>query len=243
MDKPGDYDLRLLPFLQKDRQLKRLGLKIESCEPEILDVNVVELVSKSLIVECVDGNRIPLRTESIDPPKVDMFVPVDWAGEKLTAQVRLTPGEIDQAREEPIERKPYVELTTDQTREATTTVKIKVSPEEDPRSDYTITGAKLGFTLGATLLGQYNFEVDNLPEVIGAITIRATPEAKQAYEEMRYQVILEIGDEDTRSTETLRRELIYNFPDDYVGGGEIELRQPPVTALFRLKPLPSAESP
>ncbi len=60
---------------------------------------------------------------------------------------------------------------------------------------------------------------------------------------MDYQVILEIGAEDTKSTETLRRELVYSFPDDYVGKGEIELRQPSVTAEFTLTPLPSAESP
>jgi hypothetical protein len=87
--------------------------------------------------------------------------------------------------------------------------------------------------------------VENLPEVIGGITIRATSEAKRAYEEMRYQVILEIYDEDAMSTEPLKRKLIYNFPAKYVRKGEIELKNPdqPAEAKFKLIRLPSAVAP
>ena len=53
MDRPGNYDFPLLPSLQKDRQIKQLGMKVVSCEPEMLDVNVVELVNKSLPVQCL----------------------------------------------------------------------------------------------------------------------------------------------------------------------------------------------
>ncbi|GAG58007.1 unnamed protein product, partial [marine sediment metagenome] len=113
------------------------------------------------------------------------------------------------ARWAPIEKRPYVELAAGQRRDAATPVKIKLPLEEDRLSDYTITGATLGITLSQTLLGKYDVEVENLPDVIGGITIRATPEAKRAYEKMRYQVILEIDDEDAKSTEPPKRKLIY----------------------------------
>jgi hypothetical protein len=58
---------------------------------------------------------------------------------------------------------------------------------------------------------------------------------------MRYQVILEIADEDDKDEEA-RRTVVYNFPEKYVSENEIKLNQPPVTAQFRLIPLPSAEN-
>jgi len=54
MNEPGSYSLTLLPFLQKDKQIERLGLKVESCKPETLPIKVVGLVSKLLDVKCVD---------------------------------------------------------------------------------------------------------------------------------------------------------------------------------------------
>jgi len=246
MVNPGKYPLKVLNFLEQSSQVKELGLTVESCEPDKLSVNVVKLVKKSLTVKCFDEDGIPLKAESIEPSKVDMFVPEDWEGETLVAEVRLTRSELEQARVEAVPKKPYIKLAPGQTREAAGTVKITVPPEADPRSDYTITAATLGITLSPTLLGKYDVEIENLPEVIGGITIRATPEAKRAYEDMRYQVILEIDDKDARSTEPLiRKELIYNFPAEYVRKDEIELKNPdqPVIARFKLKLLPSAVAP
>jgi hypothetical protein len=243
MVNPGEYPLKVLNFLKQSRQIKQLGLTVESCEPDKLSVNVVKLVEKKLTVKCFDEDEIPLiKAESI-PSKVDMFVPEDWEGEALTAKVRLTRSEVEQARVEAVPKKPYIELVPGQTREDATTVEITTPLQEDPRSDYTITTATLGITLSPTLLGKYDVEIENFAEVIGGITIRATLEAKGAYEKMRYQVILEIDDEDAMSTEPLKRELIYNFPAECVRNGEIELNQQPVIARFKLKRLPSTETP
>jgi hypothetical protein len=85
--------------------------------------------------------------------------------------------------------------------------------------------------------------LNNLDEVIRAIAIRATPDGKRAYEQMPYQVILEIDDEDAKSTEPLRRQLIYNFPSEYDRKEEIVLNQPPVIARFKLNPLPPSAPP
>ncbi len=245
MVNPGEYPLNVLNFLRKSGQIKELGLTVESCEPDKLSVNVVKLVKKSLTVKCFDEDGIPLKAES-KPSKVDMFVPEDWVGD---ARVQLTRSEIEQARVEAVPKKPYVKVAPGQIREAAGTVDITASPEEDRLIDDTITPVTLGITFSQTLLGKYDVEIVNLPEVIGGIIIRATPEAKRAYEEMRYQVILEIYDEDAEdagSTEPLRKELIYNFPAGYVGKDEIVLNQQPVIARFKLiklKLLPSAVAP
>jgi len=245
MVNPGEYPLKVLNFLKQSRQVKELGLTVESCEPDKLSVNVVKLVKKSLTVECFDEDGIPLKAESIEPSKVDMFVPEDWDGETLVAEVRLTRGELEQARQSVIKKRPYIELVPGQIRKAVGTVEITAPPEEDRLIDTTMTKTTLGITFSLTLQGKYDVEIENLPVVIGGITIRATPEAKRAYEKMRYQVILEIYDEDAMSTEPLKRELIYNFPAEYVSKGEIELKNPdqPAEAKFKLIRLPSAVAP
>jgi len=246
MDKPGDYSLSLLAFLQKDKETKRLGLKIDSCEPEILDVNVVELVEKSLTVECFDEDGIPLEVKSIEPKKVDMFVPED----RRTARVQLTRRERQQARLSVVEKTPYVVLAAGQIREAATAVKIKTSPEEDRLSDYTITKTTLSVALSPTLLGEYSVEVTNLPQVLSPIAIRATAEAKRTYElqTLPLMTLYVFGDDAKdaeKGAEEQRRAVVYNFPPDFVRRREIELKNPQQSAeaKFKLIPLSSAETP
>lgn len=239
---PGEHALNVLTFLRQSDQIRQLGLTVESCEPEIITVNVVKLVERSLTVQCFDENRIPVKVESVDPPKVNMFVPGEWSGEKLTANVQLTRREIEQARLSAVEKAPFIELTAGQIRELQRTVKITMPPDEDLLADYTITTAKLRFSLSPNLQGKYKVMVDNLDELIRTITIRATADAKRAYEKMSYQVILGIDDDDAKSTEARRKPVVYNFPDEYVRKDEIRLNQQPVTAQFKLIPLPSAET-
>jgi len=230
-------ELDVLTFLRQSDQIRQLGLKVESCQPQTITVNIVELVKKSLTVKCIDEGRNLIKDTVIEPAKVDMFVPQDWQGEALMAKVSLTRSEIGQARLSPVEKLPYIELTAGRIRKVPMTVKITTPMEEDRLSDYNITAPALGFTFSPALQGKYKVEVDNLPELIRAITVRATPEAKSAYDNRRYQVILEIDDEDAKSTEPLRRELIYNFPAEYVRKDEIELKQQPITARFKLIPI------
>jgi len=237
------YVLNTADFLKENDQIRRLGLAVRSCEPDKLIVDVVELVKMPLVVKCVDEEQLPVKTATVEPAQVEMFVPKDWSGEKLSVKVLLTRREINQARSSAIEKTPYIELAVGQIREAPMAVKITTMPEEDRLSDYTITTARLGFALSANLQGKYKVVVTNLNEVIRTITIRATPDAKRAYDKMRYQVVLEIddSDKDVKSAEPLRRELIYNFPPEYVRKDEIALNQQPVVARFNLIPLPVAE--
>ena len=237
---PGEHPLNVRDFLRESIWIRELGLIVESCEPEVVDVNVVELVQKELTVRCIDVDGNPRRPESIEPEKIKMFVPRDWSGERLVAFVNLTRGDIERARSEEIVKTPYIVLGTGQPlRQAATDVKIKMPPEGDLLQLYSIKNPKLGYCFSYNLQGKYEAEVENLPDVL-IITIRATPAAIQAYEEnTRYHVNLDIIDGDELEEGIIPREVRYNFPRDFVEKGEIELVSPKVTARFKLVRIPS----
>ncbi len=237
MDKPGVHSLKLLEFLRKDRELRRRGLKVESCDPNELPVHVEELAKKSLAVECFDGSGNPLKIQSIEPLKVEAFVPVD---SRLTAKVELTKAEIERARKAPIKKNPYVELAAEHIRESSTAVMIKLEPEEDPLTVQRIEDATIGINMSPTLSAKYFAEITNLPTVLSSIAVRATNKAKEAYENQQLpHMTLYIFDSDI---EVPRKKVHYNFPPEFVRTGEIELSQEPATAEFKLIPRPSAES-
>jgi hypothetical protein len=246
MDKPGKYPLDVLNLLRKSNQIRELGLAVQSCEPDKLTINVVELVEKALDIKCFDENGVPLEVESIEPSKVDMFVPAD---SKLTAKVELTPREIEQARLSVVEKTPIVVLAPGQTRHATTEVRIKMSPEADSLSEYTIEEAKLVIAMSVNLLGIYDVEIVeiNYNDVVSPFSILATLEAKQAYESQPVQMTLYILDDDKKKgpEEVIPRKVFYNFPEKFVRSNEIKLNplQKPAEARFKLIRLTSAETP
>lgn len=239
MDKPASYTLAVPAFLQKNKLLRQLGLKVVSCRPETISVDVVRLVKKTLTVRCVDEKANPLKAAASEPGQVSMSVPEAWNGERLEAQVMLTASEIKQAASSPIEKKPYVELAPGYIRSAPVTVKV-TAPERQQLADYVVTKITPKYSLSANLQGKYRVDVLNFDAVMSPIAISATPEAKWAYENMAYQVRLEIDDGDVKTTEPQRKALIYNFPEEYVRRDEIRLNQQPVTAQFKLVPLSSS---
>jgi hypothetical protein len=237
--KQGKYELKVQDFFRNYDWIHPLGISVPACEPNTVDVNVVELVEKQLTVRVLNPDRVVLEPESVEPSEVVMYVPRDWGGEKLTADVILSQSEITRARKEAITKTPYIELATGQNRQASIPVKIKMPLQEDPRVEYAIDQPTLGFGFSANTQGKYVVEVENLVEVL-SITVRATEAAKQAYENMRYQVILEILDEDVKYAEDgleTQREVIYHFPEEFVRRNEIELVNPKATATFRLVPV------
>lgn len=243
MDKPGDYSLNLLPFLRKDRELSKLGLKIQTCDPNEISVNVVQLVKKSLTVECFDTSGNPLKPQSIEPPTIDAFVPED---SRLTARVILSRSEIDRAKLSPYKKSPSITLAQDHVRLADTKVKIKLLPLEDALREHMVI-ATLDIAMSPNLQGKYKVELTNLDEVMQHIAIRATTEAKQAYEAQPYPpMTLHIFDDDAKKPEEKKtREVVYNFPSEFVRKGQIELKNPqqPAKAEFILIPQPSTEPP
>lgn len=240
----GPYTRNVLDFIKGSDELRELsGLTAESCEPNTLTVDVVKLVERPLTVQCIDESGNSQKTESIVPPTVNMLVPGDWGRDKLIAQVRLTRNEIEEARKAPKEKIPYVELAAEQIREVTTPVTIKLPPEEDPLSVKRIEDATLVIAMSPTLLAKYYVEVTNLPTVLNSLAVKATPDAKRAYEGQQLpQMTLYIFDSDIdNDQEVPRKKVHYNFPPEYVRTGTIELSGEPVTAEFKLIPRPSAE--
>ena len=241
LDKPGADSLKLLEFLRKDRELRRRGLKVQSCDPNELSVNVVELVKIPLTVECLDASGNSLKTQSIEPSKVDAFVPKD---SRLTAKVVLTRAEIEQAKLAPIKKIPHVELAAEHIRESATPVMIMLAPEEDPLTLQIIEGATIVYAMSPTLSAKYDVEVTNLHTVLNSLAVKATADAKRAYEDQLLpHMTLYIFESDIdNDQEDHRKEFYYNFPSEYVRTGEIEPIQEPVQVEFKLILRPSAEN-
>jgi len=253
---PGDQPLKVAEFLKGADGIRQLGLTVISADPNILTVSVVELQKKQVVVRCLDDNQNPLKVASIEPAQVEAFVPAERGGAALEAKVSLSRREVEQARLAPVEKTPIVELAPGQTREAASSVKITLPKEQDRLQEYLVTSVRLGVSLSANLEGKYKVELVNPEAVMGSVAIRATPEAKRAYENVRYHVILEIDDSDkdsrpdkslpTAAAETpveLRRDLIYNFPPEFLRRDEITLNQSPVQARFRLTPIAAETTP
>jgi hypothetical protein len=236
--RPGDRTLDVAAFLNKTDKIRQLGVTVEQAEPNALDVSVVALEKKQVTVRCTDENANPVTAASVDPAQIEMYVPVGWQGDALVAYVTLSQRERSQARLSPIEKTPFIRLAADQKRDAqTATVRVTMPPEQDDRIDDTITNVRLGYVFSGNLQGRYRVELENADAVMGAIPIKATPEAKRAYENMSYHVLLEIQDSDRDAGEAvLRRDLVYNLPLEMVRNDEIIVTSPPVQARFRLVP-------
>jgi len=238
---PPGRSVNVLQFLQSDQALRDLGLKVKSVEPEIVDVNVVALEPKTLPVECFKEDGSSLKAESIVPSDVEMYVP----GDTRTAQIRLSQDEIQKARADAILKTPYIILAEAEglIRYAKTPVRIKMPPPTDPLNPETINQPRLGIVMSVNLQGKYDVRILNETEVTNPLKIRATAAAKQAYEGMRFQMILEIDDEDIRQ-DAPQREVKYNFPEEFVRSRQIEINQPPVPVRFEIKQIsPAPDTP
>ncbi|MHC4744057.1 MAG: hypothetical protein ACYS8Z_19235 [Planctomycetota bacterium] len=243
MSEPGGYSLNILDFLRKDKSLRSLGIKVAECVPEFIDVNVVALVEKTLPVECFDDKGQSIRVESIDPSTISMFAPESVR----TARVQLSEDDIARARSVGIEKTPYVFLAEGLTKTATAPVRIMIPAEQTELTVYSI-AASLDIAMSPNLSEQYRPQVTNLTDMItNHIGIRATEEAKERYENQELpKMTLHIFDADAeKGDEEQSREVVYNFPEESVRKGEIELAErsdQPATAKFKLIRLNEAET-
>lgn len=243
IDTPGPHLRNTADFLKDADRIVQMGLTVVSVEPNTVIVSVVELQKKTVPVRCFDDNQNPIKTASVVPPQVEAYVPAEREGSALEAKVVLSRREIEQARLASIEKTPFIELSPGQNREVGNTVKITLPKEQERLQEYLITNVRMGLSLSANIEGRYKVELVNPDAVMGTVAIRATPDAKRAYDNMRYQVILEIDDGDKdKDSEEIRRDLIYNFPLEFVRRDEIMLNQAPVQARFRLVPVAPAVS-
>ena len=232
----GTRVLDVLSFLKDSDAIRQLGLTVESCEPKTLTVQIRRLVEMRLPVECVDENGVPLKAQ-LEPSEVNAFVVPD---EVVVAKIRLSASEQSQARESALPKTPYVELAPGQRREVSTPVNVTLSPAEDVLKDGNVR-ATLGFCFSPNLQGKFMVELQNETELTSAIIkIKATPAAQQAYELQPFKIVLPILDEDRQAPGEITRRVDFNFPDEYVGRGEIRADEPAPEARFRLVPIPPA---
>ena len=240
-DEPGTHDLDLVPFLNKSEKMKKPGLAVESCEikssdAKAIEVTVEKLTEQLVTVQCLDESGAVVEHETIEPTRVKMFV---REGFTEPAKVTLTRQQIAKAREFPIVETPYIELPTGKPRFAAVRVKIKLPSMEAPDR---ILQPTIGFILSKSLKGKYNVELLNENELTSVTKFKATDGAWSAYKDKTpYQVFVEARDGD-EAAEEVAREVIYNFPVEYVEKGEIKLNEARREAKFKLIPIPPAGS-
>jgi hypothetical protein len=223
--------LDVLSFLRRSDEIRQLGLTVIDCEPKQLTLRVQELVKMSVAVECA-GLDSSLQV-NVQPETVEAYVPKEEAGVRR-ATVRLSPEEQNRAKNEPVEKIPYVELAPGQRRDVSAKVKVTLAPAQNALLNDWVP-ATVGLCFSQNMQGKYRVVLENDPTEWARVMIRATPEAKQAYAQMLYQMILFIQDADRQATEPIQRPVVFNFPLDYVQKGQIEAYQKPPTARFTLQ--------
>jgi len=231
VSEPGEYTVDLLGLLKRSEQIRRLGVTIEACRPGTVRVKMTRMVKKKLKVNCVDSGANPVTGAIVTPSEVEVAVPEDFSG---TLRMQLSQREIEQARHAAVRKVPYVEIAG-RIIEAPMPVQVSTPSEKDRLQEYLVT-ATLGIAISPALQGKFRVEVVNLNEVISPIAIRATPEAKAAYEMQQIPTMtLYVIDADAKVPQPIRRAVVYNFPLEFVRAKDIELKSPkPVEATFNL---------
>ena len=235
----GEYTLPdVRRFLAESEKIHDYGLAVKAARPDKLQkIKVVELKEKTLPIKCIDEADTEIPGAKITPNIITILAP-----EQMTeVKVKLVSiAEKKQARGGVIDKKPYIELAKGEVRYADATVKIELPITGEDMKQYTIRGT-LGFIFSANLIGGYKVEFIKRPEV-GNIPILATPEAKDAYEQKQFEVLLELQDDDAGKPE-VTRQIIYNFPAQYVREDKIRLKGDPAEAKFKLVPIADQNQP
>ncbi len=240
IQKAGNYDLPLLSLLQKDASFARTGLKILSCQPSSISIDVSELVLSNLAIRCTDSDDNIITSATVEPVTVEAYIPSDWPESKQFATVTLTSTELLQSKHHPITKSPTVEFSPFVHR--TLTSKVNVVALVQNLQSYTIGNATVGLLSSVNMHGNYKVEFANSDQVMGSISIRASAEATDAYRNQRFQVVLMIDDKDKDAAGIMiTRPLQYNFPDEYLRLDQIVLNQQPVIAEFKLVPIEPAQ--
>ena len=226
----GEYSLPdVRRFLAESEKIQEYGLAAKAARPDKLQkIKVVELKEKTLPIKCVDETDTEIPAAKITPDIITTLVP-----EQVTeARVKLISiAEKKQARGGVIDKKPYVEFVKGEVRYTEGAVKVELPMIGEDMKQYTIRGT-LGYIFSDNLAGKYKVEFTKRPE-IGSIPIIATEEAKTAYVEKGFEVLLEIQDDDVGKPE-ITRQIIYNFPIQDVREDKIQLKGEPAEAKFKL---------
>ena len=230
----GTYTLDLLEFIRNSPAYQEMALTLEACEPSRLEVEVESLVKKQLVVQCLSEAGTPLKAADVKPGQVAMYVRPDYNGPAL---IQLSSQQIEAARKSPIRQRPYVNLgLTGPRRSAAEEVRISL-PTTEELNEYPFQPQSIGFVFSrnSTLQSRFRVQIENESD-LRTIQIRATEAAKDAFLKMRYHLLIEIRDEDATLTEIPPREVIFNFPPEFIRNGQIEATASKM-ATIKLVPL------
>lgn len=234
-DKPGTYTLDVFEFLQESEKLKEIGLKVQSCSLQTVEVKVELLEEKRLRVQCVDTEGNEIKHESIDPSMVSMYVRPEYNG---PAYVALTERQIGQARINYTRERPYIIIDGKHVN-ARIQVRIALPPTEEVLSKHVIQPT-IGFNISPNLLGKYTVELLNADDLTRTTSIEASQEAFEEFEKERYQLIVEVRDGDESIDSEITRSVTYNFPQQYIRSDKIRLGEEPRMAVFKVVPIKPA---
>lgn len=231
------YTLDLLELIRKSPAYQEMALTLEACDPPRVDVSVEVLVEKQLVVQCLDESGTPLQAADIKPGQIPMYVRPDYTG---PAVIRLSAQQIAAARRSPIRQRPYVDMGPAVPRRfASEEVRISL-PATEQLNPYVFQPQSIGFVFSRNTQGRFRVQIENESD-LRTVQLRATEAAYAAYQRMRHHLLIEIRDEDAALTEIPPRPVIFNFPPEFVRGGQIEATSSH-TATIRLIPIPSPGS-
>jgi hypothetical protein len=231
------YTLDLLEFIRTNPAYQEMALTLEACEPARLEVDVEALVKKQLPVQCLNESGTPLKAADIKPGQVAMYVQSAYTG---PAYIQLSSQQIEAARKSPIRQRPYVSFgLTGPRRMSAEEVRISL-PTTEELNEYPFQPQNIGFIFSrnSTIPAKYRIQIENESD-LRTIQIRATEEALNAYQKMRQHLLIEIRNDDANLTEIPAREVIFNFPEEFVRSGQIEATASK-SATIKLVPLTPA---
>jgi len=240
LNEPGNYHLDICDFLRRSGQLLELGVTAVHSEPNTIEVEIARLVRRPLAIRCTRRDGTVLETRKIEPETIEMLVPETWGRDRLVADAVMTESEINQARNSPVEIIAQIRFGPDDVRRLPSPVKVTLPAAIEDMKQYPVTGATIGFVLSHNLVGRYRPELLNYSD-IATFYIQASAPAKAAYDEQAFKMLLFVLDGDEQITTEQRRDVVYNFPREFVREGKIRLDQPAGAARFKLVPITSPQ--
>ncbi|MBW8035803.1 MAG: hypothetical protein FVQ79_09285 [Planctomycetes bacterium] len=217
-------------WLNQTVKMKSFGLTVESesAKPAMIQVTIEKLVKKELVIECFDEDGISITPDSLNPSKANIFVKQGWVE---PARIDLTATDVEKAQKDYVIKEPYVQLGPNNRRYGKR-VTVKLSSTELDTVQFK--PLNISFAVSKNLQGKYKVELKNESELTESTTFKATTEAMDAYKKSPVHIFVLVFDDDEKEIDVITRDVIYNFPPEYLVKGEIALAQPPVKARFEL---------
>jgi hypothetical protein len=224
-------------FIKQSPEITNRGLSVEDCTPETASIRVIKLAQRAITVRCVDENENVVQGSQVTPASINMYVPEDWAGDKLTAKVELSETDISRARgESPIDKVPFVEIDGRQ-RIAKQAVKVRLSAEVPNLKPQVIEMPKFCLVVDPIVQRDYKIVIIREEEALRSIEFKGTDEAKRAYQDETYHVELVVERKAGPQSKSQSKTLEYRFPRAYVEKGQIKPADSPLATIdFELVP-------